>query len=427
MPLNRLKYTEKIHVKTKETTTSPKWSPATKIIIVVILLVIAVAILIRFSDLIPVVGGAFVISTILKPAARFLHEKLKFSWGLASGLLVILLVLVIVGALVWGGVSIVEEIQGLIEFLSTITTDVSTTIQNLSEIKFDIGPIHIDLSYIDWNVVGDRVLEYAQPIISGLGNSIGGLASGAAGAIGNFFLTTIIAYLILNESQKQNRDSISSMIPGYEEDIRHLREEMNTIWNAFFRGQAKVFVVRVCIYLVLLGVLQVRYFVLLAFLAGFANFVPYIGVAVAWTVYFLVALFQGSTAFGLQPLPYAAIVSLSGWLIDNIYDNVYTPRVMAGSLKLHPAWITIGALIGLELFGILGMVFAAPILATTKLIFHYVLRKILDLDPWEDIEKQHYSGDVSGFFGKAYQKAQNGVKQAGEKVGEKIKEVVRRK
>ncbi len=413
-------------MKNKETT-SPKWSPAAKIIIVVILLVIAVAILVRFSNLITIVASAFIVVVILKPVVRFLHKKLKISWGLASGLIVVLLVLLIIAILIWGGVSFVEEIQGLIEFLSTITTDVSATIQNLSEIQFDLGPFHVDLSIIDWTVVGEKVLEYAQPIISGLGNSIGGIASGAAGAIWKFFLTIIIAYLILNESQKQNRNSILTMLPEYEVDIRHIREEMSNIWNAFFRGQAKVFIVRVCIYLVLLGVLQVRYFVLLAFLAGFANFIPYIGVAVAWAVYFLVAVFQGSTVFGLQPLPYAAIVSLSGWLIDNVYDNVYTPRVMAGSLKLHPAWITIGALIGLELFGFLGMIFAAPILATAKLILHYVLRKILDLDPWEDIEEQRYSGNVSGFFGKAYQKASDGVKQAGEKVGEKIKEVTRRK
>ena len=408
-------------------TSSPKWAPATKIIVVVILLIIAVAILARFTNLITTVASAFIITTILKPVVRFLHKKVKISWGLASGLVVILMVLLIIAALIWGGVSFVEEIQGLIEFLSTITTDVSATIQNLSEIQFDFGPFHVDLSYIDWNVVGEKILEYAQPVLSGLGNSIGGIASGAAGAIGKFFLTTIIAYLILNESQKKSGSSILSLLPEYEVDIRHIREEMNNIWNAFFRGQAKVFIVRVCIYLVLLGILQVRYFVLLAFLAGFANFIPYIGVAVAWAVYFLVAVFQGSTAFGLQPLPYAAIVSISGWLIDNIYDNVYTPRVMAGSLKLHPAWITIGALVGLELFGFLGMIFAAPLLATAKLFLHYVIRKILDLDPWVDIEEQRYSGNVSGFFGKTYQKAHDGVKQAGMKVGEKIKEVTRRK
>lgn len=406
---------------------SPPWSATTKSIIVVILLVVAVAIIIRFSNLIPIVAGGFIISWILQPAAKFLHQKLKISWGLASALLVIFLVLLIVGGLVWGGVSIAEQIQGLIDFLLNVTTDVSSFIQNLSTIQFKIGPWNIDLSYIDWEVVGGKVLEYAQPLLSGIGNSIGGIATGAVGAIGKLFLTVIIAYLMLNESNKQKGSSFLSMMPAYEEDAIHIRNETNIIWNAFFRGQAKVFLVRICIYIVLLGFLQVRYFVLLAVLAGLANFIPYIGVAVAWTVYFLVAVFQGSTVFGMQPLPYAALVAISGWLIDNIYDNVFTPRVMAGSLKLHPAAITVVALIGLDLFGVMGMIFASPLLATAKLFLHYIFRKIFDLDPWEDIEEQRYSGDVNGFFGRVYQKASADVSSAGKKVTEKIKKVVRKK
>lgn len=406
---------------------SPPWSATTKSIIVIILLVIVVAIIIRFSNLIPIVAGAFIISWILQPAARFLHKKFKISWGLASALLVIFMVLIIIGALVWGGVSIVEQIQGLVNFLLNVTNDVSSFIQNLSAIQFKIGPWEIDLSYIDWEVVGGKVLEYAQPLLSGIGNSIGGIATGAFGAIGKFFLTVIIAYLMLNESQKQKESIFLSMMPAYEDDALHLRKETNIIWNAFFRGQAKVFLVRICIYIVLLGFLRVRYFVLLAVLAGLANFIPYIGVAVAWSIYFLVAVFQGSTVFGMQPLPYAALVAVSGWLIDNIYDNIFTPRVMAGSLKLHPAMITIAALIGLDLFGVMGMIFASPILATVKLFLHYIFRKIFDLDPWEHMEEQHYSGDVNGFFGRIYQKASQGVSNAGEKMSKKIKKVVRKK
>lgn len=402
---------------------SPPWSPTTKSIIVVILLIIACALIIRFANLLPIVIGGVIISMILQPAVRFLNQKLKIPWGLGTALLIILLVLIFLGAIIWGGVSIVEEIQGLINFLLSITNNVSAFIQNLSKTKFEIGPFDVDLSYIDWDIVGGKVLEYAQPILSGIGNSIGGIATGTVSFFGKFFLTVIIAFLILNERQNRKGSNILMRIPGYEDDARHLRKEINVIWNAFFRGQAKVFFVRISIYIVLLGILRVRYFVLLAVLAGLANFIPYIGVTVAWTVYFLVAVFQGTTVFGLQPLPYAAIVSLSGWLIDNIYDNVYTPRVMAGSLKLHPASVMIAALVGLDLFGIVGMIFASPFLATGKLFLRYIFNKIYDQDPWDHIEEEHYSGDVTGFYGNAYKKAKTGLN----KVTEKAKKIIRRK
>jgi predicted PurR-regulated permease PerM len=233
----------------------------------------------------------------------------------------------------------------------------------------------------------------------------------------------IIASLILSEKQKQKTSNVFMRIPGYEDDVRHFKREIKIIWNAFFRGQAKVFSVRVCIYIVLLGILRVRYFVLLAFLAGFANFIPYVGVTVAWAVYFLVAVFQGTTVFGLQPLPYAALVSLSGWLIDNIYDNVYTPRVMAGSLKLHPASVMVAALVGLDLFGVWGMILASPLLATGKLLLRYIFKKIFDQNPWENIDEEHSSGDLKGIYGSAYPK----VRDFFEDVAGKIKKKIRRK
>ncbi|HOJ02019.1 MAG TPA: AI-2E family transporter [Anaerolineaceae bacterium] len=400
---------------------SPKWAPATKSIIIVILLIIASALIIRFSSLLPIAVGGLIFAAILEPAVRFLNRKLKIPWGLGTAIMIILLVLVFLGVIVWGSVSIVEQIQGLINFLLSITTNINQFLQNLSTTVLKIGPFHLDLSIIEWGAVGEKILEYAQPILSGIGNSIGGLASGAFNFFWKFFLTMIITSLILSE-RKHQKSSFFFHIPGYEDDARHFQREIQIIWNAFFKGQGKVFFVRICIYILLLGVLRVRYFVLLAFLAGIANFIPYIGVAVAWSVYFLVAVFQGTTIFGLDPLPYAALVSLSGWLIDNIYDNVYTPRVMAGTLKLHPASVMLGALVGLDLFGVLGMILASPLLATAKLFLRYIYRKIFDQDPWENIEQEHSSGDLKGF----YKRANSRVKQFFEKILAKIRKGLRR-
>jgi predicted PurR-regulated permease PerM len=130
----------------------------------------------------------------------------------------------------------------------------------------------------------------------------------------------------------------------------------------------------------------VRFFIGLALLAGFANFIPYLGVSIAWITFFLVAFFQGTTAFGLDPFVYALIVTGLAWIIDNTYDNVFTPRVMGGALNLHPAFITIGALVGLNLFGLIGMILAAPLLASLRILLRYSEQKMLDQDPWKDFE-----------------------------------------
>jgi predicted PurR-regulated permease PerM len=60
---------------------------------------------------------------------------------------------------------------------------------------------------------------------------------------------------------------------------------------------------------------------------------------------------------------------------------------MAESLKVHTAAVFVAAIIARDLLGILGVVIAAPILATMQLAGRYILRKMFDLDPWGGMEE----------------------------------------
>jgi predicted PurR-regulated permease PerM len=63
------------------------------------------------------------------------------------------------------------------------------------------------------------------------------------------------------------------------------------------------------------------------------------------------------------------------------------PRIMASALKVHPAAVLVAAIVGLDLLGILGVIIAAPLLATFQLVGRYFTRKLFDLDPWEGLEE----------------------------------------
>jgi hypothetical protein len=49
---------------------------------------------------------------------------------------------------------------------------------------------------------------------------------------------------------------------------------------------------------------------------------------------------------------------------------------------VHPAAVLVAAIIAANLIGIIGLLLAAPVLATLKLLAGYTLRKLLDQDPW---------------------------------------------
>jgi hypothetical protein len=115
---------------------------------------------------------------------------------------------------------------------------------------------------------------------------------------------------------------------------------------------------------------------------------PYIGPAINWVVLILVAYFQPFKLFGMQPLTYTLLVVVLALLIDQVFDNLVSPRIMADVLKVHPAGVLVMALVAANLLGILGVVIAAPILATLKLFGQYILRKMFDQDPWPEAESE---------------------------------------
>ena len=117
-------------------------------------------------------------------------------------------------------------------------------------------------------------------------------------------------------------------------------------------------------------------------MAGLAKFLPYIGPAITWVVMALVTYFQPDTPFGMTALAYMGIVVITTTVIDWIIDNLIAPRIMARTLKVHPAAVLVTALVAANLLGILGVVIAAPFLASIMLLGRYIMRKMFDLDPW---------------------------------------------
>ena len=108
-------------------------------------------------------------------------------------------------------------------------------------------------------------------------------------------------------------------------------------------------------YSILLSILGVRYAFAIALLAGLARFVPYIGPLVTYIILGLVTLFQGGNYFNLVPIYYTLLTIILSILMDQIYDNLVSPRIMGRSLGVHPAAVLVVAIIAANLIGLIGL------------------------------------------------------------------------
>ena len=367
---------------------SPRWGSMAKLVVSLTLVVILGALLVRFKFIIGPVLMAFVVAYLLFPLASLLSRKVHLSWGLVVNFIYLVFILILLALLTWGGVGLIGQVQNLISAVQNYATQLPVFIESLSHNVYTLGPFKFDFSTIDWQTIGQQILSYVEPALGKLGGLVGSLAGSAASTLGWTAFVVVVSYFFLLESGGFRTRLFRVDIPGYAEDIRRLSQKLGQIWNAYLRGQVIIFFSKIIAYTVILSILGVHYAFGLALIAGFASFLPYIGPAINWIVLGLVSFFQVSNPFGLAPLTYTIVVIIVALVIDQVFDNLVAPRVMADRLKVHPAFVLIAAIIAANLIGLLGIIIAAPLLATLQLIGRYTMRKLLDRDPWPPEENK---------------------------------------
>ncbi|MDR3572810.1 MAG: AI-2E family transporter [Anaerolineaceae bacterium] len=365
---------------------SPRWTSTIKIVVGIAFVAFFSWLLISFRSILGPLILAFILAYLIYPMAAGLNLKVKLPWRLAVTIVYLILIVIVIGLLTWGGVTLIQQVQNLVYFLQNAINGIPNFITQLSASPIKIGSFKLDLGHLDLTTLTNQLIGIVQPLLSRVGSLVGTVATSAATTIGWLLFTYIVSYFILTETQGKPERMINIHIPGYNEDLNRMGYELGRIWNAFLRNQLIVFTMTTLFYTALLGLLGVKFYFGLALIGGLARFVPYVGPAIAWTSYGLVAYFQGSTVFGLTSIVYAILVVGIAYLVDNIIDSFITPRLMADALKVHPAAVMIAAIIAASLMGFIGVVLAAPVLATFKLVLDYTFRKLLDMDPWEGLK-----------------------------------------
>jgi predicted PurR-regulated permease PerM len=365
---------------------SPRWGWTTKLIVGLVLAALGLILLVRFQEFIGPLLAAFIIAYLFYPLANGLRKFLHLRWRGSVFIIYVLFALILIGLIAWGGVALIEQVQNLITFIQNNINKLPGLIEEFSHRTFTIGLLEIDLTGLNWDSITSEIIGAIQPILGSAGSLVGKLVSGGANLIFWFFVTYLVSFFMLSETEGVQGRLMRIDIPSYHEDMERMGKELSRIWNAFIRGELIVVAAAIVIFTIFLGSMGVNYFFGLALVAGLGRFIPYIGAWISWISFGLVALLQPATPFGLSGGWYALIVVALALVIDNILDNILVPKVMGNALKVHPAAILIAALIGANLLGLIGVVLAAPVFASLQLLLRYVLAKMVDKDPWDRLE-----------------------------------------
>lgn len=180
---------------------------------------------------------------------------------------------------------------------------------------------------------------------------VGQLANGLVGLVSNGFLVLVfLIYLLLA------RTGASADAPGLRGEIerRVKRYIVVKVGLSAMTGTA------VTLILIMLGVDLAMVFGLLAF---FLNFIPNIGSILATLLPLPMVLVDPS----MTPTTMILALALPG-AVQLTIGNVVEPKMLGDSLELHPITILLSLIIWGMLWGIAGMVLAAPLTAVIKIL-----------------------------------------------------------
>jgi predicted PurR-regulated permease PerM len=192
-----------------------------------------------------------------------------------------------------------------------------------------------------------------------------GLVSLGSGALGMLIVPFFVYYLLLDMSNL--RRVIVEHIPERHRGVaRRLLDEVGEVVRGYVRGRFLMALMMAAIYGTGLLILRVPLWAGIGLIAGFIGIIPYLGVISGLILALGFAALDGA---GLGRLAGVGAVFAIAQVIE---DYILTPRIIGGKLELHPMLVFITLIIAGDLFGLLGLVLAIPVLAVIKVLIRFL-------------------------------------------------------
>ncbi len=111
------------------------------------------------------------------------------------------------------------------------------------------------------------------------------------------------------------------------------------------------------------------------------------------------ALFSGSNWLPIGHVGFAILVGVIYGIIGQIEGVYFIPRFVGRRVKLHPAVTFVGIINGALAFGVLGILLAAPTIASVRTLINYIYRKLTDQQPFEPLRNVQTAMRIPGLIG----------------------------
>lgn len=400
------------------TLTSPPWSTATKRVVAVGVLVMMVLVARDISSAVwTSILLAVVLGYLLSPIVRFVERRIVvfgspgvrrtisvlISWVIVLGVFALLFVLIIPAT--------IAQLRDFADQLPRLAQSAEEDLKAWLNRPITVGGYTV----VPWEELQSVVMpsgdqaDDSQNFTEALRTALLTIADSGLGVLGsavvlltNSVLVLVMIFYLMHDGPSFVLYVVNGVPESYRGDIERLLHELGLIWNAYLRGQLLLgFSVGMATWMVAL-ILGLPQPLVLGLLAGFLEFIPNIGPTLSSIPAILFALVTPSATIASLDagLVYALVVALAYVGIQQLEALFLVPRILGSSLDLHPFVVLVAIMVGANLVGLLGVVLAAPTVATLRLGLRYLRGKLLDEDMFPMVAPQttRRSGFIYGLI-----------------------------
>lgn len=307
--------------------------------LVAIIILLGVILFKEFQPFLGGILGAFTIYVLVRKHLFYLTEKKRWNSGLAAGLLlleVILIFLIPLSLAIW---MFIVQIQGF----NVDTGELVTQIEHLADLIKE---------RTTFNVLDKQNLASIIAALPKVGQM---LMSGISGFVINIAILILTLYFMLT-SGRQMEQFFYEIMPFNDTNKHEVLREMNLLVKANALGVPLLALIQGFVAFIGFIIFGVPNPIIFAFLTCFATIVPLLGTGLIWFPLGLYLALSGDWINALGLVAYSLII------LTNI-DNLIRFALQKKLADTHPLITIFGVIIGLSLFGFMGVIFGPILLA----------------------------------------------------------------
>lgn len=328
-------------------------SPWSRLLGILVLLGLVVAFFLAIRQILVPFFVGLALAYLLDPVVNWLEAR-----RVPRGLGIVLLVVAIVASVVLVALYVIPRAQSsIVAIAHRVPTGISTLEVKLAPMWRDL-----DARYHDQIVrLTERAKVGLQENLPKLFEPVRRALQRAFSSFVNFFVSLVsvifvpvFTFYLLKDIKDVKALAVGAIPPRYRERVLSRAREVDEVISAFVNGQLVVATILSAIYVIGLTIIGVPGAFLVGIFCGYANLIPYLGIATGIPLASVLA-FMESQSFSsvLWVLGLFALAQL-------LEGTLVSPYVVGEKVGLHPVVMILALMIWGEFFGFIGLLIAIP-------------------------------------------------------------------